>query len=74
GAGKPNSAAECWLPMYEKIQAAHKNVVITDALTTEETLFLLNTLSPKGLFISTTVDSRGAADEIIRKATEYAKS
>ena len=73
GSGKPNTAAECWMEMYENIQAAGKNLVITDDLTTEETLYLLKNLSPKGLFISTSVESREAAAEIERKALEYAK-
>ena len=73
GDGNPNVASDRWFPYYEKIQAAGKNLALTQDLSKTEILRLLKNLSQKGLFICSRVESQGDADEIVAKAAEYAR-
>ncbi|MDR0495804.1 MAG: hypothetical protein LBG95_09300 [Treponema sp.] len=73
GAGKPNNADDCWFPLYEKIQSKGKCLVIYAGNSAGEALHLLKHLSHKGLFIHCNLKSAEEADEVIRKAKEYAK-
>lgn len=51
GSGKPPMADETWLPVYKKIQAAGKNIVMDAA--PEDIMKVYRALDPKGLYVST---------------------
>ncbi|MCL2461351.1 MAG: hypothetical protein FWF44_01690 [Defluviitaleaceae bacterium] len=73
GDGKPGYADDGWFPLYERIQTAGKGLVLTGVSSAEDMLYLLKRLSHKGLFISGWLKSAEEAEEVIRKAEEYAK-
>lgn len=74
GSGKPSVASDTWFPLYERIQTAGKNLVLTgEARTADELLFLLKNLRHDGLFISADLATEEEAIEVERKALEYAK-
>ncbi|MBN2152242.1 MAG: hypothetical protein JW839_12400 [Candidatus Lokiarchaeota archaeon] len=51
GDGKPPMADEAWLPVYKKIQAAGKNIVMDAA--PQDLMRVYNNLDPKGLYVGT---------------------
>jgi 5-methyltetrahydrofolate--homocysteine methyltransferase len=73
GSGKPRDADDCWFPIYEKIQSRGKCLVLTEENSVADALYLLKHLSHKGLFIRCTLNSAEEAEEVVRKAKEYAK-
>ena len=73
GAGKPALADDQWFPLYEKIQAKGKCLVLFGVDSPSDCLYLLKNLSHKGLFISGCFKSTEEAEEVICKAKEYAK-
>ena len=58
---------DIWFPLYEKIQAADKNLVINGVNTTDNVLKLCKNLSSKGLFITISLDSTEEACELIKE-------
>ena len=72
GDGKPGCGDEGWFPLYEKIQSRGKGLVL-GVNTAKDMLNLLKHLSPKGLYISGALNSAEEAEEVIRKAVEYAR-
>jgi 5-methyltetrahydrofolate--homocysteine methyltransferase len=73
GAGKPQDADESWFPLYEKIQSKGKCLVLDGGNSADDVLNILKHLSHKGLFINSTLNSAEEAEEVVRKAKEYAK-
>jgi 5-methyltetrahydrofolate--homocysteine methyltransferase len=75
GDGHGSCLEEEWLPLLQKIQRAGKNLVLLeDKVSVEKVLFALKHLSPKGLFISMRLNSLEEAEEVERKACEYART
>jgi 5-methyltetrahydrofolate--homocysteine methyltransferase len=73
GAGNLSAGDPAWFPVYEKIQRARKNIVVTETLTKEQMLFLFENLSQEGLFICSGAESIEEAKEIEIKAKEIHK-
>ena len=66
GAGNPEVFDEAWVPMYEKIQAAGKGLVLMGELTNiGEVEKILRKLSPKGLFVCGEVADEAHAKHLI---------
>ncbi len=61
-----------WLPLYRRIQAAGKNLVLNGARP-ERIPWMLRELQPEGLYISTSCRSQGEAEELLAAAVELAK-
>jgi len=68
GAGVPPSVE--WLPMLRKVQAAGKCLHVHDSLENAERI--LRALKPEGLFFQTSAPEEETAEELLRKATEWA--
>ncbi len=60
GSGKPPMADDTWLPVYKKIQAAGKNIVMDAA--PEDIMKVYHHLDPKGLYLSTSFPGKIWAD------------
>jgi len=73
GAGNPPPYDECWFPMYEKIQAAGKALVLTQMWSAEKVLEMCRNFSPKGFYMGIEVDSAEEAEELLVKATELSR-
>jgi len=73
GAGNPGPVDERWYPMYEKIQAAGKVLMLAGMGTAENALEICRHFSPKGLHMDVEVGSEEEAQELIAKATELSK-
>lgn len=61
---------EKWFPLYEKIQAAGKALVLHELGTVENALNICKRFSPEGLWMSITLDSEEEAAELLAKAAE----
>ena len=70
GAGSAKHWDEKWFPMYEKIQAAGKNLVLHEFRTSEDVLSICRNFSPKGLMISVELETEEEAEELMAKAAE----
>lgn len=71
GAGSPPTSNPEYIPIFQKIQAAGKNLyLLVDPIDID---FILNNLSSKGLFINTYADSQEEADKIINKVSRLTK-
>jgi len=69
GAGSDPVTDERWFPMYEKIQAAGKLLVLhCDGSGVDKILNICKNFSPKGLWLTAHFDSEEEAEEIIAKA------
>ncbi|MCL2003066.1 MAG: hypothetical protein FWG72_03550 [Oscillospiraceae bacterium] len=68
GDGNPPVWDEQWFPLYEKIQAAGKNLVLLDFGTAENVLKMCKALSPKGLWMSVTPETEEEAEELLTRA------
>ncbi len=64
GAGKEAKGHEKWLPIYKKIQAAGKNIVIDDILEGDPSFIsqIYNNLDPRGLFMCSAFLGKDFAD------------
>lgn len=67
GAGKPHSGHSTWFPVLKKIQDA-KKLLVLQGVPCEDVENIINNLSPKGLLISTSVDTEEEAKELIKLA------
>ncbi|MCL1795337.1 MAG: hypothetical protein FWG37_00460 [Clostridia bacterium] len=72
GDGKPGCGDEGWFPVYEKIQSRGKGLVLMGVNSSVEMLRLLKQFSHKGLCIFGTLSCAEEAEEVVRKAAEYA--
>jgi len=72
GDGNPPLSDEKWFPLYEKIQAAGKNVILLGTGNVEQSLKILKHLDQSQLFISCWLDSEEEAEELLAKAVELA--
>ena len=64
---------DCWFPYYEKIQASGKGLILLDAGEPQHMTKLLKNLSHKGLYLDARLQSVEQAEEVIRKAAEWAR-
>jgi len=67
GDGKPPVFDKTWFPMYEKIQAAGKCLVLHGFNHIEDILFVTKNLSPKGLWLYIWLGSEAEAEELLKK-------
>lgn len=72
GAGKPPVDDEVWYPLYRRIQAAGKNLVL-NGVRPERIEKLLSELKPEGVLISTWASSEAEAKELLKKALRWTK-
>lgn len=70
GAGNPGVDEEVWFPLYKRIQAAGKNLVL-NGVRPERIEKLLSELKPEGLLISTWARSQEEAEELLKKAAKW---
>jgi 5-methyltetrahydrofolate--homocysteine methyltransferase len=72
GAGNKNVTDEKWYPLYKKIQAKGKNLVLCDAdpYGIEK---LLENISPRGLYISSICKTEEEANELLKMVEERGK-
>ena len=73
GSGKAPVWDEKWYPLYEKIQSAGKSLVLHEMGSIENTLKICKNFSPKGLWMSVTLDTEEEAAELLAKAAELSK-
>jgi 5-methyltetrahydrofolate--homocysteine methyltransferase len=59
---------EKWFPLYEKIQAAGKILVLHGFYTAEDALKVIKNFSPKGLWLSASFGSEEEAEELLAEA------
>jgi len=59
---------EKWFPLYEKILAAGKSLVLHGFDNAQDALTVCKTFSPKGLWLSVTLDSAEEAEYLLKKA------
>ena len=71
GDGTPGEADDLWFPIYERIQAAGKNLMLF--CDRKGALKLLRHLSPVGLCLCLNASGAEEADEVIARAEECAK-
>jgi len=64
---------DCWFPYYERIQSAGKNLILMGVDNVENTLKLVKSLSHRGLYIDVRLQNQEEAEEVLRKACEWAK-
>jgi hypothetical protein len=69
GAGAPPTSAADYIPVYRKIQDAGKMLYLL--ADPGEIEFLLENLSPRGLFLNTYANSEEEADRLIRKVEKW---
>jgi hypothetical protein len=70
GAGNPGVGSEKWFPLYKRIQAKNKLLVLHDMdLNDIENVY--KNLSPKGLLISARCKSKEEADELLKKVEKW---
>ena len=69
GAGNIHFPATHWLPLYKQIQEGGKLVLISAKY--EEVEMLLESLDPRGIFISTGAPSIEAAEALLRNAERW---
>jgi len=67
GDGKPPVWDKVWFPMYEKIQAAGKCLVLHGFNNVEDVLHVCKNLSPKGLWLYIWLSSEAEAEELLKK-------
>ena len=67
GDGSPPVWDEKWFPMYDKIQAANKCLVLHGVNTVENALLLCDRLSPKGLYLHMNLDTEEEAKGFMAK-------
>lgn len=72
GAGDPSSCAACYIPMYRKIRAAGKSLMMLGG-TPEEARNLVEELGPEGLDICIGAGSPEEADELVRQSFSWRK-
>ena len=70
GAGNPPIDDEVWFPLYKRIQAARKGLVL-NGVRPERVEKLLSELEPEGLYISTSCRTEGEARELLCKAKQW---
>jgi 5-methyltetrahydrofolate--homocysteine methyltransferase len=58
---------EKWFPLYEKVQAAGKVLVLHDLRSAENVMKICENFSPKGLWMSVTLGSEEEAKELLRQ-------
>jgi len=71
GAGSPPTSSPEYIPVFQKIQAAGKNLYLL--VDPQEIEFTLNNLSSRGLFINTYADTQEDADQIIKKVSRLTR-
>jgi hypothetical protein len=71
GAGGPPASNPEYIPIFQKIQAAGKNLYLL--VDPHDIVFILSNLSSKGLFINTYADSQDEADRIIDKVSRLTR-
>jgi 5-methyltetrahydrofolate--homocysteine methyltransferase len=59
---------EKWFPLYEKIQAAGKILVLHGFYTVEDALKVIKNFSPKGLWMSAALSSGEEAEALLAEA------
>jgi len=62
--------SETWIPVYKRIQEKGKNLILLEVHPTEIE-DLLDCLSPKGLYISTSCKSEDEARELLKKVEKH---
>jgi 5-methyltetrahydrofolate--homocysteine methyltransferase len=65
GSGNAPVWDEKWFPIYERIQSAGKCLVLHDTGTVENTMNICKNFSPKGLWLSTRLETEDEADELL---------
>ena len=70
GAGNPEVDSSCWFPLYKKIQAKGKRLVLlgVDKKRIEK---LLKEISPEGLLITTLCESKEEGEQILEKVKKW---
>ena len=71
GSGSPPTSSPEYIPVFQKIQAAGKNLYLL--VDPQDIEIILNNLSSKGLFINTYADTQDEADQIIKKVSRLTK-
>ncbi len=72
GAGQPGNGARCWFPMYERIRAAGKSLLML-GVTGQEAQDLVERFGPEGLNLIVWVSTQAEADDIIRRSFGWKK-
>ena len=70
GAGNPAVDSPRWFPLYRRIQAAGKRLVLLDT-PASGIARLLAELSPQGLLIHTTVASEAEAEQLLKDVRRW---
>jgi 5-methyltetrahydrofolate--homocysteine methyltransferase len=58
---------EKWFPMYEKIQAANKCLVLHGLYTVDDVIKICDNLSPKGLWLNIWLNTEAEAEELLKR-------
>ncbi|MBE0653346.1 MAG: hypothetical protein IH594_06085 [Bacteroidales bacterium] len=69
GAGSPPTSDPDYIPIFQKIQKAGKNLYLL--VDPSEIQFILDNLSARGLFLNTWADSEDEATELIKKVEKW---
>lgn len=72
GAGKEGIGEKIWWPMYEKVRAAGKSLMLY-YLTPAQAQALVEEFGPEGLNLECNVDSEEEADELVRQSFSWRK-
>lgn len=72
GAGQPWATDPSYIPMYKKIRAAGKSVMVRGG-TPDQARVLVEELGPEGLDISIGIETRQEADEVVKQSFGWKK-
>jgi len=67
GDGNASTYEDRWFPLYEKIQAADKCLVLHGLDSVEKTLNVCKSMSPKGLWLNVWLETEAEAEELLAK-------
>jgi len=72
GAGSPDIGSEVWMPLYRKIRAGGKSLMLI-FLSPDDAERIVTELGPEGLDMCFLAESEDEADEIIRRSASWRK-
>lgn len=70
GSSVDGTGHEKWIPLFQKIQASGKSIVLTQ-VPARHLNKLFDNLSPKGIFISTQCDNEQEAKDILKRVEKW---
>jgi hypothetical protein len=72
GAGEPWTGDRMWYPLYHRVRAAGKSLLLL-GVAPKEAQELVEEFGPEGLHITTSVSSREEADDLVRRSYGWGK-